>query len=237
MRTVRQLVIVLSFAFTATFGAAMAAEDSLPVEIIPSDGEYASIPMATWDVWAFQQFLSFPEDSNPSILLTPESCTVGQFGPVFFLPAPLNLNGEEDMELHCVVAQGVAIYVPFHASSCSTVEAPPWFGETEEELAACAQAMEAGLEDSVISINGVSLDDPMQYHRTTPISTFQLGENNIAGMDPIVGKMVIDGHSFIIAPPAPGQYVIDLDNIRVGHPPMGHMRWIIDVVEPTVVKP
>lgn len=92
--------------------------------------------------------------------------------------------------------------------------------------------MESGLEDAVISINGVSIDDPMQYHRTTPITTFQLGAENIVGIDPVVGQMVVDTHSFIIAPPEPGQYVIDLDNIRDGHPEMGHMRWIIDVVEP-----
>lgn len=232
MKAIRQSVIALCFAFTGTFGAVMAAQNELPVEIIPSDGEYAGVPMATWDVWSFQQLLSFPQNMHPSIELTPELCTLGQFGPVFFLPTPFNLNGEEDRELHCTVPQGVAIYLGFHGSSCSTVEPPPWFGETEEELATCARAMEAGLEDSIITINGVPVDNPMQYHRTTPISTFQLGANNIAGMDPVVGQMVIDGHSFIIAPPEPGQYIIDLDNIRVGHPPMGHMRWIIDVVAP-----
>lgn len=84
MKAIRQSVIALCFAFTGTFGAVMAAQDELPVEIIPSDGEYAGVPMATWDAWAFQQFLSFPEDVNPSVQLTPELCPVGQYGPVFF---------------------------------------------------------------------------------------------------------------------------------------------------------
>lgn len=89
----------------------------------------------------------------------------------------------------------------------------------------------------VISINGVPLENPMQYHRTSPMGIIQLVPNNAYGVEPSVSYIVSDTHSFIISPPAPGQYIIDLDNIRQGHPEMGHLRWIIDVVPPTVGTP
>ena len=108
------------------------------VEILPPDEPWAGLTRGEWDARWWQWAVSMPEEINPNFDTSGERCGYGQSGPVFFLPG--NVVGEGPAEITCVVAAGTAIYVNVVGSECSTVEAPPYFGRTEDELRACANA-------------------------------------------------------------------------------------------------
>lgn len=76
-----------------------------------------------------------PADVNPNINPNRNGCGYGQAGPVFFQPANF---GPPGATVTCVVPEGVGIYLNLGGSDCSTVEPPPFFGQDEEELCACA---------------------------------------------------------------------------------------------------
>src|SRR5688500_6907982 len=104
------------------------------IKILAPGEPYAHATQVEWTARHWQWPLSFPTEINPGGDPAGSMCGYGQSGPVFFLPsfAPI---GEP---LTCVVPAGTAIFVPIINGECSTVEPPPFFGRTEEELRACA---------------------------------------------------------------------------------------------------
>ena len=147
-----------------------------------------------------------PEEINPNFDASGERCGFGQSGPVFFLPG--NVVGEGSAAITCVVAAGTAIYVNVVGSECSTVEAPPYFGRTEDELRACANATLDELPEYQARINGQQVADLDAYRTESPLFTLTFAEDNIFGVDAGVAQSVSASYSLIIAPPPPGQYEI-----------------------------
>ena len=82
-----------------------------------------------------------PKTSNPGFDATGERCGFGQFGPVFFLAGNFGPGNAEGVNRTCVVAEGTVIYAGVAGTNCSTLEPPPYFGRTEDELRACAMKL------------------------------------------------------------------------------------------------
>ena len=124
-----------------------------------------------------------PEDVSPWFDTTDERCGYGQSGPVFFVLGWPPLT--------CVVAEGTAIYVRLTGPECSTVEPPPWFGRTEEELRACANS---GLDEEAselqASVNGHDVANLDAYRTTSPLFTVTFPEDNVIDVDPGVANAV-----------------------------------------------
>ena len=88
--------------------------------------------------------------------------------------------------------------------------AAPFFGRTEEELHACANAaLDAG-DDFHLSVNGQDVGDLTPYRTTSPLFTFTFPEDNMferAG--PAWRSRCRAAYGVIIAPPStPGRYEI-----------------------------
>ena len=122
-------------------------------------------------------------------------------GPVFFLPGNF---GREAVERTCVVAEGTAIYVTPANVECSTVEPPPFFGRTEDELRVCATTGLDEATDFQARVNGQDVADLETYRTSSPLFTLTFPENNVFGVEPGVAQAVSEAYSFIIAPPPPG---------------------------------
>jgi hypothetical protein len=141
------------------------------------------------------------------------------------------VGGERAAEVACVVAEGTAIYVNVIGAECSTIEPPPNFGRTEDELRACAGAL---VDDHVAEpqahVNGddVDLDG---YRTTSPMFTITYPENNIFGVEPGVAQAVSDSYSFIIAPPPPGEYEIVTSAIYFGERVTRMVTLIVEAPE------
>ena len=116
----------------------------------------------------------------------------------------------QPVERTCVVAEGTAIYANPVSFDCSTAEPPPFFGRTEDELRACANAWLDKATDYQASINGHDVGDLEAYRSSSPLFTLTFPENNLFGAEPVVAQAVSAAYSFIIAPPPPGEYKIAL---------------------------
>ena len=200
------------------------------VEILPPDEPFAGLTRGEWDARQWQWLVSMPVDVNPGDDTTGDRCGYGQSGPVFFV---IGSGGGGDRT--CVVAEGTAIYVVVATVECSTVEAPPFFGRTEDELRACATADMDLVTDVSARVNGVDVANLDTYRTGSPLFTLTFPDNNIFGVEPGVAHAVSEGFSFVIAPPPPGRYEI---NWLVSYPdgPLGGSATVI-VEAPQVIEP
>lgn len=237
MKRVRQLIAVFALLLSTSFGMTLAAQDALPVEIAPHDEDYAGASMGEWEARSWQWSVSIPFDFSPSFHPEAGLCGVGQSGPVFFLPGVYDMPSSPDAEVYeitCDVAEGTAIFVGIGGAGCTSVEDEPFFGSNEEELIACASVFTDGLTSSELTINGVEVDDPLQYRHVTPLHTLNFGPGNIYDLEPVVAYSVVDAYGFIVLPPAPGQYIIEMNNTWEGVEHIPPMRWTVSVVSPTI---
>jgi hypothetical protein len=153
----------------------------------------------------WQRAFMMPDEISPYTDTTGERCGYQQSGPVFIMPGSF----VGSVERTCVVAEGTAIFVFAGGGTCSTVEPPPYFGRTEDELRECVtRAVHEEIADSSVRINGQEVSDLDAYWTTSPLFTITFPEDNIVGIEPGVGQSVSEAISIIIAPPQPGEYVI-----------------------------
>jgi len=177
---------------------AATSPEEASVEVLAPDESLAGVSRAEWTARAWQWWLSLPTDVNPSE--TNQGCGYGQAGPVYFLPIGAD-------NIHCVVAEGTAIYVTAEYTWCSTIEPAPAFGRNEEELQACASLDNTGIT-SHVTINGHDIGDTGQYRLATAAFPITLPEGNLSLAQPGVALAVAETTNFIIAPPPPGDYEI-----------------------------
>jgi hypothetical protein len=173
------------------------------VTIIGPDDSYGGATLGEWSARQWQWQTSFPPELNPGNDPTGAMCGYGQSGPVFFLPSFVT-----EGELMCVIPAGTAIFVPIVEGACSTVEAPPFFGRTEAELRACAIADIDSVYDVSATVDGTPVEQIEDYRVSTPLFTFNFGENNVWELAPGVAHAVGDGYQFIIAPLPAGEHEI-----------------------------
>src|SRR4029079_243057 len=164
------------------------------------DASWENVTRGEWTARAWQWWLSLPTDVNPS--MTNQGCGYGQGGPVYFLPFSAD-------NIHCVVAEGTAIYVTAEYAWCTTIDPAPAFGRNEEELQACTRELvDNAAITSHVTINGHDVGDTGQYRLATAAFPITLLEGNLNLAQPGVALAVAETSNFIIAPPPPGDYEI-----------------------------
>jgi hypothetical protein len=171
-----------------------------------------------------------PVDINPGDDAAGDRCGHGQSGPVFFV-----IGSGVPGQRTCVVAEGTAIFVVVATVECSTVESPPFFGRTEEELRACATADMDAVADVQARVNGVDVADLETYRTASPLFTLTFPDSNIFGVEAGVAQAVSEGYSFIIAPPSPGRYELAW-SVSYPEGPLGGTATVV-VEAPQVIEP
>ena len=119
---------------------------------------------------------------------------------------------------------------------CSTLEPPPFFGRSEDELRACATAWLDSATDYQASVNGQDVGDLDAYRSTSPLFTLTFPEDNVFGADPGVAQAVTAAYSFIIARPPPGRYEIVLSSRAIGDPTIFVNTVYLIVEAPRVIE-
>jgi hypothetical protein len=153
---------------------------------------YSLTELATaWTEWGF----STGED-NPLLAVR---CEQSQLDPrIWFLP--VSLGG--DFENTCDVPPGSFLVLFAGGNECSSVEAPPFFGSTEEELRACVDATLATVTHIEVSGRGQTTTDLDSYLVTTDM--INLPANNLLSADP--GISMTEGWFLVIGPQSPGSH-------------------------------
>lgn len=202
------VTLIALMVLVAGSSAPAATQEATPgtdeIRVLGPDEPYGDATLGEWAARQWQWQLSFPPELNPGGDPDGSTCGYGQSGPVFFLPS----FAPEDEPLTCVVPAGTAVFVPIIEGACSTVEAPPYFGRTEEELRSCAMADIDSVYDVAATVDGITVEQMQDYRVSTPLFTFNFGENNVWGLPPGVANAVGNGYQFIIAPLPPGEHEI-----------------------------
>lgn len=202
----RYAIAVFCLVIASVAGPAMPASAQnanpgvLPPPARPHGSTYAEWS-ARWWKWA----LSIPADRNP--LNDGSDClhvAEGQSGQVWFLGGAIDVSTNADR--HCSVPAGKALFFPLINVECSTVEAAPFFGTTEDELRACADSF--AFADVFAEIDGVAVKDVDSYFVQSPKFDFTLPPNNVLGVAPGAGSSISDGHYLMVAPLSAGEHVI-----------------------------
>ena len=172
--------------------------DAVGVEILAPDESWAGLTRGELTAEWWQRALSMPEEISPYTDTTGERCGYQQSGPVFLLPG----SWVGSVERTCVVAEGTAIFVYAGGGTCSTVEPPPYFGRTEDELRECVTAVNEEIAESSVSINGQEVPDLDAYWTTSPLFTITAPEDNLFGIEPGVGQTVSEAMNYHHCPAA-----------------------------------
>jgi hypothetical protein len=155
-----------------------------------------------WEAKAFRYLFEIPADQNPGIGAPWTNCYLKRVGKVgvgvtFFLTSGT---------FNCQMPTGMFLFLPVIGTECSSVEPPPFYGETYPELRACAESFV--IQDLAVSVDGVPLKHLQDYISTSPLYTFTLPENNVLGLPAGTAKSVARGLALMFTPFSPGKHTL-----------------------------
>lgn len=121
--------------------------------------------------------------------------------------APFAPIGED---LSCTIKPGTWVFVTGYSSECSTVEAPPYFGEDAASLLECAEDADEGFRTPTISVDGrlVAVTEV-----TTELMTLDLPADNIFGAPSGTAYSVAHGWVALLHPLPPGSHLVTIHNV------------------------
>src|SRR5215472_9058485 len=163
--------------------------------IIPPQAIYASHSYSEWQARWWQWVFSLPATDNP--IIPGGNVLQGQSDHVWFLAGVFGVE-----ERSITIPPGTALFFPIVNTECSTVEAPPYHGDNEAELRACAQAFTDATSDLAAEIDGRSVLNLPSYRHQSPLFTFgPLPADNLLGMPVGTTAQSVDDGIYLLLPP------------------------------------
>jgi hypothetical protein len=229
----RRLLVVLAAAICLGALIAPSAATAQPSHVYQPGAHPFGATYAEWQARWFTWFMEIPAPINPLFDETGENCAVDQSGPVWFT-GPVAHPGTTTRA--CTIPTGTGIFVLGVGNECSDIEPPPFFGETEAELRACAaEGFEAFFGDATvaISVDGVDVGDLNRYRTQTPLFGYTLPADNVFGAPAgtTATKAISDGNAVIVKPLSPGLHRIA---IHINAPALG---GVVDLIYNLTVVP
>ena len=205
IRSALSLKAALAVATLALIGAmspAQVAGRNLNPGISPPNSTPHGKTYAKWSALQWQQAIEAPVAGNP---FTEGGC-YPLSGAVFALAAPIGVS-----EPSCTIPTGKALFVPVLTTECSSLEPPPFHGDTEAEQAECATYWSDHIVGLSFEIGGVPVKDLASYRVVSPQFSFTAPNPNILGVPGGgAGTAVADGYYVMLAPLSPGLHTTHL---------------------------
>ena len=165
------------------------------VTIVPPDATYHGKTYPEWTAAFWQFALGLPVEGHP--FLTEEiDFSAGQKGSVWFWGAP-----DGPFTRHISMPPGKALFLTVRDVEVSTLEAPPFFGATEEEQRAQANWFADRIVDLFVTINGVPVENLEDFRFTSPQFTFTAPTPWVFGDVGGIGTAVSDGYFLMLELP------------------------------------
>ena len=176
----------------------------------------------------FRQILELPPDANPLVGTGDNCLSTGHKDKVLILwttPAPAAPSV-------CDVKPGTPLFFSTIFAECSSVEDPPFFGETEEEQRQCALAFlqPTPFDAILVSIDGgppvdIGLES---FLAISGQGTVELPDPNILGVPDRQATFVAGAYSALVRPLPPGSHTITVTIVGGDFP--GTNRAVVNVV-------
>ena len=122
--------------------------------------------------------------------------------------------------IECTVKPSERLFVSAFSSECSTFEAPPYFGNDEAELRACARDVDAGLAPPTVTVDGTPV--PVSEVETE-LLLIHLPKDNIFGVSGSSARKGLSvGHGWVASlgrlSPGTHEIVIHVVGTYLGNP-------------------
>jgi hypothetical protein len=131
--------------------------------------------------------------------------TGGAFGGanrMVFLSAPVLPAGSPRVTVPVTIPSGTSLFVPIITVECSVAEEPPFHGEDETELRACANGLLDLVSDPHAAIDGRPVKDPGAYRVESPLFRYgPLTAGNVLGLPPATQSDAVGAGYFLLLPP------------------------------------
>jgi hypothetical protein len=144
---------------------------------------FKGLTSAEWMAAWWQAVFALPVEAGSHPLING-----GAFGGnnrTVFLGAPVVPIGTPTGTIPVTVPPGTSLVVPIITVECSVAEAPPFHGDNEVELRACANGLLDAVRDVYAEIDGKPVKDPRALRVTSPLFRYgPLPAGNVLGMLP-----------------------------------------------------
>ena len=154
-------------------------------------------PRASLTAQWWKAYVAIPASEDPA-----SRCDLG-VDKVAFLGAT---TGVDPISRSCTLAARTSIVVPLINVECSSLEEPPFFGQTPSERRACAERFARDFTALFLTINGVAVGDLSRLRVQSTPFRFSPVQGNMFGLPAGTGDSVSDGYWARIGPLAPGTY-------------------------------
>jgi hypothetical protein len=129
-----------------------------------------------------------------------------------FLGAPVLPAGSPKVTIPVTIPPGTHLVVPIITVECSVAEAPPFHGEDEAQLRACANGLLDFVSDPYAKIDGTPVKDPGAYRVESPLFRYgPLTTENVLGLPPGTQSDAVGAGYVLLLPP----FSVGVHRIRV----------------------
>lgn len=183
-----------------------------------AEQKYRGLTAGQWSAIWWQEIFAVPVEGGIHHPLF-DGGAFGGNNRTVFAGGPVMPAGSPKTTLHFTVAAGTHLLLPIITVECSVAEGPPFHGENEAELRACANGLLDGVSDPYAAIDGRPVDDPASTRVESPLFRYgPLPAANALGLAPGTQSDAVSAGFFLLVPP----------------PSVGEHRIIIraDVLEP-----
>jgi hypothetical protein len=119
-----------------------------------------------------------------------------------FLAGPVLPAGSPKVTTRVTIPPGTYLVVPIITVECSVAEAPPFHGEDEAQLRACANGLLDLVSDPYAEIDGTPVHDPGAYRVESPLFRYgPLTTTNVLGLPPGTQSDAVGAGYVLLLPP------------------------------------
>ena len=189
---------------------------ALDARPLPAHATYRGLTYGEWLArWWQEGFATWELGSDPAV-----SGVFGGSDGMIFLQAPVLPAGSPKVTIHATIPPGTPLFFPIITVECSVAEAPPFHGEDEAELRACANGLLDLVTEPYARIDDSTVEDPAAYRMDSPLFRYgPLPETNVLGLPPGTQSDAVGAGYFLLLPPlSAGLHRID---VRAAVPAIG----------------
>lgn len=171
--------------------------------VIPPHSQAYGQSYSEWSANWWQWMFSLPLNGHPSTDSADFDVTAGQTGKVWFLSGPFGTT-----ERSITIPAGTSLFVTLVSVDASSLEEPPFYGETEAEQLAIANEFASYMTDLSFSVDGKSVENIEDFFVTSPQFSFSAPTPWIFGATGGFGTAVGVGYYVMLSPLSVGEHTI-----------------------------
>jgi len=166
--------------------------------VVPAQATYRGLSYGEWTARWWQEALASWQAAN-------DPTANGVFGTnkeMVFLSAPVLPAGSPKATIPAAITAGTPLLVAIITVECSVAEPPPFHGEDERELRACANGLLDLVVDPFASVDGRVVENPAAYRTESPLFRYgPLPEGNVLGLPAGTQSDAVGSGYFLLLPP------------------------------------